>query len=877
MKRLGIGFLVLMLIFGFVACENEPAVYTVTFETDGGSVIEPQMVNDGGYATYPGTPEKEGFLFKGWYLNVEQEIEYLFNLPVHSNITLYAKWDKIQNIVSFESEGQIVHTETVYYGDTVSKPATPTNEGHTFLGWFTDDTFSTQFEFDTEIKSDITLYAGWKANTYTVIFDANGGRPETQSFEVEYGKTISRSDVTTPSWPEENKFEFYQWCTNVNLTSGFNFSSPIKQDMTIYARWREIETYTITFSYENENHYTTTFEQIVAEDELPQRPEDPVRPGYTFRGWFEDDFSTPFNFDRKLYSDVTVHGLWDTNEYTLTLDTCGGPELDKVTVKYFNPFWEQIPWNVIREGYKFAGWYYEPTYETPVQKDDIVEVKSDFTIYAKWNPVEITVTFSTGSSSTTTTATVNYGDTVTRPEDPTANNKVFTGWYEDENLTIPFDFDKPIESTENITVYAAWKNLYNVTFAIEFPEDFTPDKEIAVPQKLSIGEGSYATAPAEPELIHGGEKVSFLGWFSSGASTPFDFENTPIERAITLYARWEGYTIREDGTYEVSNEYGLKVWAEKARSSNVNCVLLNDIVLVDKENNFSPVGRSGSYGQREYGGVFDGAGYSITNLNGTFSAYLSSSGEIKDLTLIDPVFSSLLSSSNYGKINNCHIINGTVSSYGSFVAHVNDGLIENCSFSGNLESDNASTTYVGGLVATNYGKIIACHSSGRIQGNTCVGGIAGRNFDGGQILGCYSNADIIATESIVGGITYSNYESQIVGCYFAGTLSANYGKIGGIAESNSGQWSVGNITGCYSVYESKDDGCTYYGITSPDTLHNMSVVTESYSVIDDDFPGWKSAVAGMNKAWNEFEYDDSGLSYDYVFVSEDELPKIVKL
>lgn len=73
--------------------------YTVTFETNGGSAIEAQLVPEGTFATKPATaPTKEGNLFEGWY--TEQTMTNLFDFytPITKDITLYAKWMDISSI-----------------------------------------------------------------------------------------------------------------------------------------------------------------------------------------------------------------------------------------------------------------------------------------------------------------------------------------------------------------------------------------------------------------------------------------------------------------------------------------------------------------------------------------------------------------------------------------------------------------------------------------------------------------------------------------------------------------------------------------------------------------------------------------------------------
>lgn len=874
MKKLFVALSFVLLAFAFVSCESEPTVYTVSFDTMGGGEVASQIIQDGGYVQYPAAPEREGFVFLGWSLDPEHGIEYEFNQPVHSNITLYAMWDQVELQVDFVTDGGTPITpQYIAYGDLITKPADPVKEGHEFTGWYSDTSLQEPFDFSVPVKTDLTLYAGWKANTYTVTFDPNGGVPEgLQTVTVLYGERVPSSEIVAPTM---EGYDFKGWYYR-GVGGLFSFSDPIVSDTELVASWRRLDVYTITFSYENENNGTTEFTQEVYEDEFPQRPADPERPGHTFRGWFEDDLKTPFDFSSRLYTDVTVHGLWDANEYTLSFNTCGGNAINPVLVEYFSSLAGKLP-TPKRYGYDFAGWYYDSAYEVPVGSHDIVKFTSDTTIYAKWSPVEVVITFMNAGGSGVTEQTYKYGDVVKEPEEPSMSGRIFTGWYADADCTIPFDFTAPISTEDDFSIYAGWANVYSVAFEAEVPEGFVPDVDVELSGTMQIREGGHVTDVANPVLVRGGKEVDFLGWFLSGSDEPFDFATTPITSNTRLYARWVGYTIREDGTYEVSNEYGLMTWAERARSTDVDCVLVDDIVMTGDADNWSAVGRPNSASEREFSATFDGGGHSISNLRGSlFTNRLL--GTIKDLTLVAPDMASLtVMTLGAGTISDTHIVDGTITSLGSFVSHVNQGTVERCSFNGTLTTSNPSTTYVGGLVSQNKGQIIACGTSGTINANSGIGGIAGRNIETGVILGSYSTADITAAEyGSIGGIASSNYEASIVACYFAGTLNLDSsGSAGGIAESNSGEWSTGDILGCHSTFSKPEAEGTYYGIT--DVSDNYSLVKDCSSAIDGDFPGWEAAVDMMNGAWDSYEYGTSGSRYDYLYVSEDELPKPVMI
>ena len=93
-----------------------------------------------------------------------------------SNITLYAKWTINSYTVSFESNGgTAVGSQVVAYNGLATAPTAPTRTGYTFEGWYSDSDLITAFSFTTVITADVTLYAKWTINTYTVSFNSNGG------------------------------------------------------------------------------------------------------------------------------------------------------------------------------------------------------------------------------------------------------------------------------------------------------------------------------------------------------------------------------------------------------------------------------------------------------------------------------------------------------------------------------------------------------------------------------------------------------------------------------------------------------------------------------------------------------------------------------
>lgn len=157
-------FVTAALVLGFAGCKHPeadvsdpvPEKYTVTFDSDGGSAVEKQTVEEGKKATKPADPTKEGYDFAGWY---NGEAAFDFETAIKANITLKAHWTIKTFTVTFDTDGgSTVAAQTVDYNQMATKPADPTKDGYVFLGWYNGDT---KFNFTTKIMSNITLKADW--------------------------------------------------------------------------------------------------------------------------------------------------------------------------------------------------------------------------------------------------------------------------------------------------------------------------------------------------------------------------------------------------------------------------------------------------------------------------------------------------------------------------------------------------------------------------------------------------------------------------------------------------------------------------------------------------------------------------------------------
>lgn len=136
-----------------------------TFTADGTTFAPPQTIDRGGKFTEPAKPPKENHTFAGWY-NGDEKFDFDADTTNAPNVLeLVAKWDINQYTVKFVSEhGKTPTSQNVKYNGTADDPGELTAEGYTFIGWYTDKNYTTEFDFTKPIKSNTTVYAKWEKN-----------------------------------------------------------------------------------------------------------------------------------------------------------------------------------------------------------------------------------------------------------------------------------------------------------------------------------------------------------------------------------------------------------------------------------------------------------------------------------------------------------------------------------------------------------------------------------------------------------------------------------------------------------------------------------------------------------------------------------------
>lgn len=281
---------------------------------------------------------------------------------------------------------------------------------------------------------------------YTVTFNTDGGS-DVQSVEINENGLITRPTTN----PEKANHTFINWFEDADKTILFKFETfKVTEDIVIYAKWK-LNEYTVEFDTDG----GTSIENVkVDHDGLIIKPNDPEKPGFSFRGWYKDDNRTDdWNFAiDKVTQNIKLYAKWEEGSFLVKFDTLDGKEITELVVDYDELIVEPV--KPTRTGYSFIGWFLD-------ENDDVAwnfttdKVLEDITLYAKWELNEYTVEFDTDGGSLIDDVIVNHNELVSKPTDPTKDNNTFQGWFRDEDRTIAWNFDNN-RVTSSITLYAKW-------------------------------------------------------------------------------------------------------------------------------------------------------------------------------------------------------------------------------------------------------------------------------------------------------------------------------------------------------------------------------------------------------------------------------------
>lgn len=525
--------------------------YTISFDTDGGSEVAAITQDYGTGITKPSDPTKEGYTFAGWTPQVPD------TMPA-DNLTVKAGWTINKYQIIFEADGTAVGTVSdIDYATKLNESfsvniADPVKAGYTFEGWYTQTDGEGEQCFVKGSKmtlpaNDLSVYAYFTPNSYTISFDGNASDGGTAPNSV---TAIYDADVKLPQCGfTKTGHHFTGWNTSADGTgTGYPVGTAEKpnladgtttKDIILYAQW-EANEYTITFDSAGGTDVTAITQLYQSEIKTP---ENPTKDGYTFTGW---DPALP---ETMPAGDLTLKAQWEANQYTITFDCAGGTAVAPIKQAYLSEV--QAPTEPTRTGYTFAGWfdaegneYFKKTEESVAK---VVMPLDGLSLTAKWNINTYTVAFRSQNAEYASEQVV-YGEIIPQPEVP--DDKIgytFAYWYamNEQAQEVPY-FGENQPNTmpaDNLTLYAAWTpNTYTVRYDANGGTGTVSEQSFIYDVNQKLAQKGFEK-----------EGYRFAGWKKNINDTQSAYEagksvkNLTSDKngVVTLYAHWEvnSYTI----------------------------------------------------------------------------------------------------------------------------------------------------------------------------------------------------------------------------------------------------------------------------------------------------------------------------------------------
>ena len=441
--------------------------YTITLlDMDGAGTSEALVYTVEQPVTLP-TPTREGYAFLGWTVNSDMAPQLTVVLPQGSigNRTYTANWELTGYTITMDLNGGSGETALLYtvIDDDFALP-TPTRNGYEFVGWTGEGITmpQTSVKIPKGSTGNKAYTANWQVIKYTIITLLEGGNAGSSGA---YAYTVEET-FTLPT-PTRKGYTFFGWTGEGITTPQPNVTIPKGStgDKTYIENW-VLKGYYITMDLNGGSGKEKVIYTITDEDfELPT----PTRNGYEFVGWTGEGITTPqtsVKIPKGSTGNKAYTANWKVIEYTITLDTNGGPNVSPIKYTVEDSFTLPYP---LRPGYEFAGWVLDGSGMLPATTLIIYYgTTGDLHYKAEWRLAEYTINMDLNGGSGKEKVVYTITDEDFELPTPTRNGYEFVGWT-GERITTPQPSVKiPKGSTGNKAYTANWQVIkYTIITLLE--------------------------------------------------------------------------------------------------------------------------------------------------------------------------------------------------------------------------------------------------------------------------------------------------------------------------------------------------------------------------------------------------------------------------
>lgn len=451
------------------------------------------------------------YSFMGWSTKENPEEEDalvdengLDDLPIaEDNITLYAVWTEATIYrVTFDANGHgpsianYVKVKNVYDQEKVTALTDDDFEhadGYSLdiedgLGWCIDPECSAEFDFNTPIEEDTTLYAKWKTNKYAITYENLNGASNSNPSEY----TVDGLALVDPSWDDAHRF--LGWFKDSEFKNKVSsIPAGTTGALTLYAGWKTI-TYAIIYKAGTGGIGSLSPDEKIHGEDYVLPGTTYTRTGYLQSGWSVTDCGEKvFDFGGvyEANKDTSFYPAWNIITYTIQY-VCEHDCENLDETKYPRTYNVESSFGLTNlkaiNGYKFGGWYKDSEYENKVpniQKG----TTGNLILYGKWNQIYKITYEGTNQSNSAKTYTVD--DAVKFNAPAGREGYTFDGWYDNAGFEGDTVGGIVKGSTGDKTFYAKWTPVeYKITYnlnegtlpeGVDNPQTYTVESEFDLP------------------------------------------------------------------------------------------------------------------------------------------------------------------------------------------------------------------------------------------------------------------------------------------------------------------------------------------------------------------------------------------------------------
>ena len=393
-------------------------LHAVTFESNGGSAVANQEgIRYGACAAEPPNPGKTGYDFGGWFSDEALSAAYDFSTPVVEDITLYARW-----VPRTDTAYKVEHYLQDAAGEGYTRQEVEELEGTTdatvaavpkTYGGFHENLTHADRAATGQVAPDgsLVLRLYYDRDLHTVTFESNGGSAVAAQEGIRYGACASE-----PTAPGKTGYDFGGWYADEALSAVYDFSTPVVEDITLYARWipRDDTPYKVEHYLQDVEGDGYTLQEVEELEGTTDATVTAIPKSYT--GFHENLGAADRVASGRVGPDASLvlQLYYERDRYLVRFDANGGEGGGTpLSVTYGRPF-GPLP-EAARPDYKFVGWYTALDGGVHVAADSVVKTTGDRTLYAQWveddfGVVDGTIVYPDGTPVEGATVTIRAGN-----------------------------------------------------------------------------------------------------------------------------------------------------------------------------------------------------------------------------------------------------------------------------------------------------------------------------------------------------------------------------------------------------------------------------------------------------------------------------------